>query len=393
MLTSSELRALDAVSVEECVQLTQDLVRIDSGDDDAQVATMLHDLLEREGLDCSVRPVPAGGANVVAQLGNDDGPRLLYNAHMDTVPVGDSTTWTQPPLAGVVSGGRLYGRGVSDCKGGLAAMAMACIALTRAHVPLPGAVTFTAVTGETKGNRGTLQLVDEGLTADFAVIGEYSEATKVAIAYRGVIWGRVTARGRTTHPGRVADGADAIETFLDHVVPALRSLSLAHEPHPLVPDAALTITRLDAGHAVNAVSDRCTATFDIRLVPGQRSTDIWQTVVDAVDDAARAAGTPIELDLIHSLDPFQTSARSPYVQALAECVSELSSSEVQMMGKVGMCDGNVLANRLAIPAVAYGPGNPSAAGVDEYCDIAALELSLKSYILFALRGLDRGGRS
>lgn len=393
MLSADERAALDAVSIDECLELTRRLVAMDSSADDHEVGVVLHDLLRGEGIESRLEPVPGAGDNVIAQVGDGAGARLLYSAHLDTVPVADATSWSQPPLAGVVRDGRLYGRGSSDCKGGLAGMAMALVGLARAGTMPRGTLTLTAVTGETKGNLGTRHLVDNGFGTDFAIVGEYSEATRIAIAYRGVVWARATIRGRTAHPGRAANGVDAIQVFLDELAPALRALSFDYRPHPLVPDPRLTITMLDAGHAINTVPDRCGASLDIRLVPGQRADEVWRELVSLVDEVAARAETPVDLELLHSLDPFETSARDPYVETLAGCVRELSGEEAHMMGKVGMCDGNVLASRLGIPVVSYGPGNPSAAGVDEYCEVAALGLCLRSYILFALRGCENGSTS
>lgn len=386
-LSRLEEQATGAVASGEIVALLQRLIAVDTSENESAAVRLLQELFEAEGIPYTLDPIAPGRDNVLVELGAPGGRTLLFSAHTDTVQVGNAATWSLPPLGGVLRDGRVYGRGATDNKGGVAAMAMAVVALRRARVPLAGRVLLTCVVGETHGNLGTLHLAGKGLAADFAIVGEYSEGDKIATAYRGALWGRLVILGRTAHPGRAHLGADAIAAALDRFLPALRGYRFTFTPHPLVPDPGLTITQIQAGHRRSALADRCEVTFDIRLVPGQDHRLIWADLERIVAGTPAPPAIAAHLEKIYALDAFETPAAHPHVHLLADCVRAFTAKEPAIMGKVGMCDGNVLVNRLGIPSVAYGPGNPSGAAVDEYCAIDRLELCCKVYVLTAMRML------
>jgi succinyl-diaminopimelate desuccinylase len=388
VLTALEQRATAAISRQEIVELLRRLIVVDSSQIEEDAVRVVGQRLSAEGIEYRLDPLEPRRDNLIVTLGRRDaGPTLLLSAHTDTVPVGDEAVWSVPPLGGVVQDGRIYGRGATDCKGGVAAMVMAVVALQRAQVPLEGQVLLTCVAGETHGNLGTRHLAERGLAADFAVLGEYSEGDKIATAYRGGLWGQLLIAGKSAHPGRPHLGADAIRAALEHFIPALRRYAFRFKPHPLVPDPQFTITQLQAGHRRSAIADRCVVTFDIRLVPGQDHADVWRDLEAIVATICAGPGISAKLERHYALDAFETPADHPHVRLLANCIRTFTGEEPGIMGKAGMCDGNVLVNRLGIPSVAYGPGNPSGAGVDEYCDIDRLELCTKVYALMALRML------
>ncbi len=388
MLTPLEQRATGAVSRHEVVELLRRLIAIDSSEVEEGVVGVLGRQLGAEGIEYRLDPLAPRRDNLIVSLGDRDaGSTLLLSAHTDTVPVGNAAAWSVSPLGGVERDGRIYGRGATDCKGGVAAMVMAVVALGRAEVSLNGRLLLTCVAGETHGNLGTRRLAEQGLAADFAVVGEYSEGDKIATTYRGGLWGQLLITGKSAHPGRPHLGADAIRAALDHFIPALRRYAFRFRPHPLVPDPQLTITQIQAGHRRSAIADRCVVTFDIRLVPGQDHAAVWSDLEQIVATTRPGPGISAKLERQYALDAFETRADHPHVRLLAGCIKAFTGTEPAVMGKVGMCDGNVLVNRLGIPSVAYGPGNPSGAGVDEYCDIDRLELCAKVYVLMALRML------
>lgn len=386
-LSAIEKQATAAVAPKEVVDLLRRLIAVDTSETEAGAVRILRALFEAEGLDYTLDPIAPGRDNVLVGLGDLAGPTLLLSAHTDTVQVGNVAAWSVPPLEGVVRDGRVYGRGATDDKGGVAAMAMAAVALARARVPLAGRLLLTCVAGETHGNLGTLHLAERGLSADFAIVGEYSEGDKIATTYRGALWGQLVVLGKTAHPGRAYLGADAIAAALDRFLPALRGYRFTFTPHPLVPDPALTITEIQAGHRRSGIADRCVVGFDIRLVPGQDHRTVWADLERIVADTPAPRGITARLEPSYALDGFETPADHPRVRLLSDCVTTFTGQAPGLMGKVGMCDGNVLVNRLGIPSVAYGPGNPSGAAVDEYCDIDRLALCTKVYVLMAMRML------
>lgn len=125
--------------------------------------------------------------NVIGRIGPGQGPRLLFNGHMDTVDVGDPARWTHPPYDAVIENGILYGRGACDMKGGLAAMIYGVKALLDAGVELTGDLYVVGVVQEEpcEGLAMRVLVEEEGIRPDYVVLGEPSDL-QVSVGHRGL---------------------------------------------------------------------------------------------------------------------------------------------------------------------------------------------------------------
>ena len=136
-----EKKLIAAVREAEVVKFCQDLVRIKSVNppgDELEAAEYVASTLKKIGLDVEVIKHSPSRGSVLARLkGSRQMPALLYNGHLDTVPVG-AEKWTHEPFSGEIAEGKVWGRGASDMKGGLAAMMAAVKTLAEAKVPLQG---------------------------------------------------------------------------------------------------------------------------------------------------------------------------------------------------------------------------------------------------------------
>lgn len=108
---------------------------------------------------------------VIANLkGNRPGTKWLFLAHADVVPVGDLSGWSDHPFSGKVKDGRIYGRGASDDKWGLAVMASLLLRLKADGCDFPGEVTIASVSDEESGGgNGTVAALVSGIEADEAI--------------------------------------------------------------------------------------------------------------------------------------------------------------------------------------------------------------------------------
>ena len=147
--------------------------------DEEQCARYIHDLLADlhiEGAELHLDRFATGRANLVAKFGPRE-PGLLLAGHIDVVPVGDASAWSHPPFEGIVSGGKLYGRGAADMKTGLAAMLKAIERATaRGGTTMRRGLVFVATGGEEVGFDGLKSLLKRKLlpegSARFGVLGE-----------------------------------------------------------------------------------------------------------------------------------------------------------------------------------------------------------------------------
>jgi acetylornithine deacetylase len=247
-LGAPERRALDALDEDGLVDFLGRLVAfpsLDGAESDAQrfVAAWLAD----SGLEKDVWPIdlerialhPSYGAEVeraeaLGVVGWTGGPAggparaltggrdLMFNGHIDVVPPGDLAAWTTSPWELAVRGGRLYGRGAVDMKGGLCCALFAVKAVHDAGVRLRGRLSVASVVGEEDGGTGTLATLLRGHTAHGAVVVEPTGLSVVA-AQAGSLMFRLIVPGASAHGCVREEGVSAIEKFLP-LFSALRAL-------------------------------------------------------------------------------------------------------------------------------------------------------------------------
>ncbi|TWI59052.1 peptidase [Halalkalibacter nanhaiisediminis] len=152
-----------------------------------------------------------GSSNVVGVLrGAGGGRSIILNGHIDVVPAGDRTQWQDDPFSGKVVDGKMYGRGVTDMKGGNVALLMAIKALQEIGIRLKGDVIFQSVIEEESGGSGTLAAILRGYQADAAIIPEPTNL-KIFPKQQGSQWFKIHVKGRAAHGGTRYEGVSAIE--------------------------------------------------------------------------------------------------------------------------------------------------------------------------------------
>jgi len=223
---------LSHVDGAELIELTRDLVRIPSvirPDDprgtEAAVAAYVEWWLAKEGFTVEVQEVAPGRSNVLGWIGDkDEGRSLLLEGHTDVVTEGDRREWAHDPFGADLVDGRIYGRGAADMKGGLAAAMVAAAAIKRSGAPLRGRLVVGALVDEEGDMLGARHLcataIGRGL--DAAIVCE-PEQNELCLEQRGVVWARVSARGRMAHGAMPEAGANPI-TALGAVVSDIAAL-------------------------------------------------------------------------------------------------------------------------------------------------------------------------
>src|SRR5699024_1575699 len=152
-----------------------------------------------------------GSPNVVGVLkGKENGRSLILNGHIDVVPSGDKSKWTQDPYSGKVIDGKLYGRGATDMKGGNMSTLIALETIIDLGIELKGDVIYESVIEEETGGAGTLAAIQRGYKADIAIIPEPSEM-RIFPKQQGSLWFEITVTGVSAHGGTRYEGVSAIE--------------------------------------------------------------------------------------------------------------------------------------------------------------------------------------
>jgi succinyl-diaminopimelate desuccinylase len=256
-------------------------------------------------LDVEVRRVEfaPGRASVGVRVrGAAEGPALVLNGHLDTVPIDDERLWTVHPFAAVVRDGYLYGRGACDMKAGLAVAIGVAHALAARRDRLAGSLVCHFAAGEERGEPGTLSLLEAGFTGDWGITLEPTQLD-VATATRGAAHIRIRIRGRSIHASRAHSGVNPIARLEGVLrVVAAYDRELARRHHPLLPGGSCTPTMVRGGVKENAVADAAELILDRRLLPGEDPEADLRELRERLG-ALRADDPQLEFEVAHLLAP------------------------------------------------------------------------------------------
>jgi acetylornithine deacetylase/succinyl-diaminopimelate desuccinylase family protein len=358
--------------------------------------------------------------NLVGVLpGSGGGRSLIFNGHVDTVPVTQPEKWKfGDPFSGVVEDGRLYGRGASDMKTGLVAQLMAATALKESGVKLKGDLILESVIGEETMDHelGTTATIKRGYTADAAIVSEpTAPPTPLAVVpiTPGLLWMGVTCRGKATHAsirgeliragGKGAEiGVNAIEKGV-LVLQALQKLEEEwgqSKSHALFRPGHFTIhpgVIVGGPHGVLIpflVSEFCTIEYAIWYPPQEDVDRIKQEIEDYVLQASRLdpwlRSHPPEIEWKLHWPPSRLDRDHPIALTCLAAHLHTTGSPPEIAGRprvhgfCAVCDATFL-NAAGIPSVVYGPGTLEVAhAVNEYVATEEVITATKVYARAAM---------
>jgi succinyl-diaminopimelate desuccinylase len=353
------------------VDLALELVRLDTvnppGREEA-AASLLAERLEAAGFDVAFHEHAPGRPSVVARLA-DDRPALCMTGHLDTVPLGGAP-WSVEAF-GELRDGRLYGRGSSDMKGGVAALV---VAAERVAEQGGRGLELVLCAAEETGCEGALHLASAGALGEVgAMIVAEPTGGVPHVAHKGVLWARATTEGKSAHGSAPHLGRNAIYP-LAAAVAALAELRLVFEPHPILGEPTFNVGVIKGGSGINLVPDRAEAGFDIRTVPGMTTDGILAQL-------RSAAGPEVTIEPILDLAPVATDPDDPFVTSVAEVAGSSGG------GMAYFTDAAALAPAYGTPpTVIWGPGEAGQAHqTDEWASADKIEAAADGFFEVARR--------
>lgn len=372
-------------SRDELVAFLREMIAIPSENppgNEAAMARFLAERLRALGFVTEVQAKDPQRPNVVARItGSQDLSRtILFNGHMDVFPVTYREGWRYDPWGGQLEGGRIYGRGTCDMKGGIAAFCWAAYILKESGWPLGGDVLLSAVSDEnTGGPLGTQYLLERGLKAAMAVVAEPSHLD-IVVACRGALWYEITSHGRAAHTG--APGINAIEKML-HVMRRVFQLHdrARAQRHPYAGAEEASPHVIRGGEVVNQIPALCSVQIDRRLVPGGTSLEEAEQELEALcREVAEAQQIKVTGRLLQRAEPAELSPEEPVVQLAQRLGEQVLGRRPELRGLFGFTDSRLLINQGKIPTIVLGPGELEVAHADdEYLEIEDLVRAAKLY--------------
>lgn len=370
--------------------LVNDLVRIPSvntaleGPGEAEIARFIADVFEQNGIEASLVEVLDGRPNVIATLrGTEGAPTLLFEAHLDTVPI--------PPrgLDVRIEEGRLYGRGACDTKGSGAAMIIAMLRLALSDEPRPTLI-FAGVVDEETAMTGSRALLDQVGHVDAAVVGEPTSLQPIR-AHNGLLRFRVTAAGESAHTSVAQLGRNAIVPLATFIVRAAETVMTrcAERNHALTGRALLTPAIVAGGTAPNLVPDRAEVVFDRRMAPGESTEGALAEIDEVITWCARLGHELVREEPFIDLPAVEVGPGEPIVAATESAVAAVVGGPVSTGGVPYGTDASNLTGRGSIPAVVIGPGSIDQAHTDdEWVSLDEVDLAAELYIAVARTFVD-----
>jgi acetylornithine deacetylase len=323
---------------------------------------------------------------VIARVGVAGGRRLLLSGHLDVVPPGDPGTWSVDPWGGEVRGGRVYGRGACDMKGGVVAIIAAVRVLRDAGTlrRLDGELMVVLVPSEEDGGQGSLAAIRAGATADVAIITEPSNLD-VVVAHAGAITFRLTVPGRAAHASQRREGVSA----LDNLFTLVRALEADEarrndaETDPLMTALGLPyptiVGMVSGGEWASTVLDRVTADgrYGVRL--GQSAAGAEAELRACIEAACVADAFlrdhPATVEITGGrFGSARVPSDHPLAVGLADVVEEVTGRRPALLGEPYGADMQMFVNVGATPCVIFGPGDVRVAhSADEHVPLDEVE--------------------
>jgi len=358
------------------VQLTQDLLRFNTvnppGAEEA-CARLLGKVLEDAGFAIRYHSFGIGRVNLIANIGGTaDQLPLCFTGHIDVVPLG-AAAWTKDPFAGETDSGKLYGRGSSDMKSGVAAFVAAAVRMAPRLADTPG-LELVITAGEETGCEGAFHMLhDKALGRAGAVVVAEPTSNYPFVGHRGALWLRATATGVTAHGSMPERGVNAIYKAA-RAIGKLEAFRFANPPHELMGQATLNVGTVRGGLNINSVPDEATIAIDIRTVP---------TVDHAalIAELSRQLAPDVRLDTLMDLGPVYTPAENTWMQTVYDVVAPVLAARPVPRVATYFTDAAPLSRAYNNPpTVILGPGEPQMAHqTDEYCVVDRIEQSVAVY--------------
>lgn len=361
------------------VRLTQELVRCESVTPaEGGALALLERELEALGFTCRRLGFSEDGTpdveNLYARIGSG-APNLCFAGHTDVVPPGNAADWAVPPFSGEIRDGRLYGRGSSDMKSGVACFAAAAARfIARRGADFGGSISFL-ITGDEEGPaiNGTVKVLDwmteNGEAIDACIVGEPTNpeflGQMMKIGRRGSFTGYLTVHGTQGHTAYPHLADNPIHRLIKMLEP-LTSGVLDEGTEHFQP-TTVAIATVDTGNpATNVIPAKTSATFNVRFNDLHTKESLEARFRENFD----AVGGQYDFRVECTSNAFVTEP-GPLSDAVAAAVRDMTGEEPELSTSGGTSDARFI--RKYCPVVEFGIVGQTMHKTDENVMVSDIE--------------------
>ena len=360
---------------QDAVALTKSLLRFDTVNPpgrERDCAKYTGAMLQEWGYSVEYFEYDDTRTSVIARAGGSDRKApLCLTGHLDVVPLG-ARQWSKDPFAGETDGDKLYGRGASDMKAGVAAILLAARSYGKKLDGTPG-VVIVLTAAEEGGCVGSAQLAKTQLlgSAGAMVVGEPTSNYPL-VGHKGSVKFHARFKGVSAHGSMPELGDNAIYKAAK-AVGKLEAFDFAVPRHAVMGKPTLNVGTITGGNTVNAVPDSASFGVDIRTVPGMDHGALLSKLEILLGEA--------ELDVFSNLKPVWTAPEHAWIQRVFEICKPYLDAPAAARTAPYMTDAaNLLKVYAGAPTVVLGPGEAAMAHqTDEYASMERIRQSVAIY--------------
>jgi len=369
------------VEKKELNELLQGLIQIKSVNppgNENQIANFIREFLLKNNIHSELVPLEEGRSSVIAKIEGKEERNITLCGHLDTVRVKEED-WTKPAFQGLIEKGKMYGRGASDMKGGVAAILYAAVLLKRRGIVPKKTVQLALTADEEWGYRGAKNLVDGGYfdRTDFLIITEPSNL-QVSIEGKGELWIRAKFYGKSAHGSTPEVGINTIIPGSEFVVNVTERYEKIFDADPFWGKTSMNIGRFHGGIQVNIVPNYSEIQLDFRVISEEDKKRAVELVRKTGEEIAKKYKVQFVEEIFNYHPPIFTSPDNHYVKKFLQTVG---AKEVII---TKYCtDGATIIPIKKMPFIIFGPGDITQSHQnDEYIELESLYRAVEIFVEF-----------
>ena len=365
----------------ERLEILKDMLQIDSANkNEEDVAKCIAKHLSASGITSKLVEYSPGRSNLVAEIGSGE-TVLALSGHMDVVPTGNPVLWDTPPFTPTEKDGKIFARGATDMKSGLAAMVAAIKELAEEKVELGGKLRLLATVGEEVGLLGAEQLTKEGYANDVEalIIGEPT-GHRIAYAHKGIFTYVVTSYGKSAHSSMPEQGVNAIDNLLVFYNKMMEEFGKLTQENVALGKLIYCNSILNGGQQFNMVPDKASLSANLRTIPEVNNEMVTTILKDIVSSLNKnIPDMKLELEIVSNDPPMFSDINSKLVKVALSSSEKMFGKVLPVLGAPGGTDAAkfIQANK-DMQIIIFGPGNDTLhqinenVGIDNYLEMIDL---------------------
>lgn len=332
---------------------------VNGADNEGAVAEFIANYLKEKHIDAFVQQIDETHANIIAKLEGKSSETVVWNGHLDTVPYGSTEEWNTDPSIPVEKNGRIYARGASDMKSGLAAMVYLLGEIGESGEKPEQTILFLGTCDEEKSGLGAEKILEEIdlSSGSLLLIGEPT-GCKLGVAQKGCIWAQLNISGKTSHGAYPEEGYNAVEYGMK-IVCRIKKWVTEYE-HRVLGTATAQVTMIQGGIAPNMTPDFAEILLDIRTVPGISAEDVEKKIKKICREEVEETNGEVkfEVQIKNARRAIEIAEEERWLKEFKAYLKQ-NGAETEEIGINYFTDASILTKKESeIPVLLFGPGEP-----------------------------------